>query len=123
MTHMSSAGTSGSAPPPPARASLPSRPSQIAARLDRTALIAGIAQRRMQLAELEAALAAACEAEAARHRSPGVRVENRATWDRPMWNRYLAAAAGLEPEYGPRMRRLCAEIERLQRLSDLPAAG
>jgi hypothetical protein len=40
-----------------------------------------------------------------------------------MQDRHLDAAAGLEPEYGPRMRRLYKEIARLQRLCDLPVAA
>jgi hypothetical protein len=39
-----------------------------------------------------------------------------------MWRRYLDAAARLEPHYGPPMRRL-QEIDRLQRLLDLPLAA
>ena len=48
-----------------------------------------------------------------------VQVHDRETWDRAMWDRYLRAAAGLEPEYGPRLRRLYQEIDQLGRLAEL----
>jgi len=65
---------------------------------------------------------AACEKEAARGRSSAIRVDDRETWDRPMWTRYLAAAARLEPGYGPEMRQLLREIDQLTRLIELPVA-
>ena len=51
-----------------------------------------------------------------------VRLDDRSTWDRGMWDRYLSTAAALEPDYMPQMLRLHAEIERLERISLLPAA-
>jgi hypothetical protein len=52
-----------------------------------------------------------------------VRIDDRATWDRPTWQRYLDAATRLEPDYGPPMRRLLQEIDQLTRLIDLPIAA
>ena len=63
-----------------------------------------------------------CEASAARSAPRNVRLDDRATWDRAMWNRYLSAATALESDYMPRMLRLHAEVERLERLLLLPAA-
>ncbi len=45
-----------------------------------------------------------------------------AGWDRAALQRYLAAAMRLEPDYGPRMRRLRQEIGQLERLKSLPVA-
>jgi hypothetical protein len=36
------------------------------------------------------------------------------------WQRYLVAAARLEPDYMPRMRRLQQDIDRFERLLTLP---
>ena len=47
-------------------------------------------------------------------------MRHRETWDRPTWNRYLAAAAALEGQYGPPMRRLLREIDQLERVLALP---
>ena len=91
--------------------------------LDRNHLVSGIVSRRGRLADLEAAMAASCEAAAIRGAPRAIRVDDRGTWDRAMWQRYLDAAARLEPDYGPLMRRLLQEIDRLQRLLDLPLAA
>lgn len=104
---------------PPSSALPPDGPRP---RLDRSGLLAGVARRRQELAELEAALVADCEAAAARGRTPQVRMDDRATWDRATWDRYLAAAARIEPQYGPRMRQLLRDIDRLARLTDLAVA-
>ena len=124
MTHVRPGGAGAaapstfvSAPPPNLRP-----PVRVTPRLDPEQIRYRIAQHRARLAELEGALVAACEAAAARHRASEVRVEDRATWDRPMWQRYLDAATVLEPEYGPRMRDLLRDIDRLERLLALPAA-
>jgi hypothetical protein len=47
----------------------------------------------------------------------------RTHWERTVWHRYLAAAMRLEPDYGPRIRRLCQEIGQLERLKTLPIAA
>lgn len=80
----------------------------------------GIADRRRRLLDLELAMVAACEAEAARGRSPGVWMHDRGTWDQPTWHRYLAAAAAVEHEFGPPMRQLHREIDQLERVLALP---
>ena len=67
-------------------------------------------------------MVAACENAAARGAARTVRLDDRATWDRAMWQRYLDAAARLEPDYGPAMRRLYLEIDQLERLLALPLA-
>ena len=68
------------------------------------------------------AMVAKCEARAAHGATPGVDIANRETWDRATWTRYLAAAAALEPEFGPAMRQLYREIDQLERLAALPLA-
>ena len=88
-------------------------------RLDCAGLRGGIARRRLALADLEAGLVTACERAAARGASRAVRIDDRATWDRATWQRYLDAATRLEPDYGPSMRRLLREIDQLMRLIDL----
>ena len=123
MTHVAPGGGTSA---PPAFLSLPSTtirsPAQTAPLLDRTQIRDRIAQHRALLAELESALVAACEAAAARHRTGAVSVDDRATWDRAMWQRYLDAATVLEPQYGPPMRDLLRDIDRLERLLTLPVA-
>ncbi len=103
------------------QAPMPDSPKQ--RHLDKHHLAVGITARRRQLAELESELVAACEAAAAKQAPRAVRLDDRATWDKPMWHRYLAAAARLEPEYGPAMRRLFQEIDQLGRLAELPLAA
>ena len=49
--------------------------------------------------------------------------DDRASWDRGAWQRYLDAAVRLEAGYGPRMRRLREDIARLERLLDLSVAA
>ena len=117
MTHLSPGGAATTAPP--TMISHPHRPST-GHHLDRNRLRQGISRRRQRLFDLEAALVAACEEEAARGRANTVRMDDRETWDRPMWARYLAAAARLEPGYGPEMRQLLREIDQLTRLTELP---
>nr|WP_294516543.1 hypothetical protein [uncultured Rhodopila sp.] len=125
MTTLTPAGAGTAAPPAMPCHRKPPAPGQFASapRLDRNHLVSGIASRRRRLADLEAAMAASCEAAAARGAPRGIRVDDRATWDRAMWQRYLDAAARLEPDYGPLMRLLLREIDRLQRLLDLPLAA
>ena len=81
----------------------------------------GIADRRRRLLDLELAMVATCEAQAARGRSPGVQMHDRETWDQPTWHRYLAAAAAVEQEFGPPMRQLHREIDQLERILALPS--
>ncbi len=103
---------------PPAMLSRPTAPPH---HLDGKGLRNGIAMRRQSLLDLEVAMVAACEAEAARGRTHGVRMDDRKTWDHATWTRYLAAAARLETNYGPPMR-LLREIDQLERVLALPLA-
>ena len=118
MTHLNPGGPGTAAPPTMiSRHHAPPSPN-----LDGKALHAGIASRRQSLLDLEAALVASCEMKAVRGRASSVRMDDRETWDRATWNRYLAAAAKLEPEYGPVMRKLLQEMGQLTRLAELPVA-
>lgn len=109
-------GTAGTAVPTRTHGHLPA-PAQPT--LSRAALRAGIDRHRETLAGLEAALAADCEAAAARGRSRHVDMQDRETWDQVTWDRYIDAAKRFEPDYGPRMRKLLNDIDRLTRLYDL----
>ena len=118
MTHLTPGGAGIAAPP-----SMLSRPHPPPAhQLDGKGLRDGIASRRQDLLDLEAAMVAACETAAARGRAHGVHMDDRETWDRATWTRYLAAAARLEPEFGPPMRRLLREIDQLERVLALSVA-
>lgn len=125
MTHLASGDAGAAALPTRLSTSHPTPPAsgQVHPHLDRDCLRAGIARRRQTLADLEAAMVAACEQAAARGAAGFVRIDDRATWDRAMWQRYLDAAARLEPDFGPRMRRLLLEIDQLTRLIELPIAA
>lgn len=90
--------------------------------LDRSRLREAIAARRQRLAEREADLVAACEKAVAHGAGRHICVDDRATWDRAAWNRYVRTATQLEPEFMPEMLRLISEIERLERLAALPAS-
>lgn len=85
---------------------------------DRAQLRTTIAEHRRQLAELEASLVAECEEAAVRGHRHRVDPQDRETWDRATWGRYLAAATRLEPRYGRRMVDLHRTIERLTRLAE-----
>jgi hypothetical protein len=81
-----------------------------------------IQDKRADIANLEADWAAASERAAARSVGGIGRLGERETWDRATWSRYLAAAAESQDLYLPRLRRLYAEVQRLERLQDpLPA--
>ena len=116
MTHM----TSGGGPPvalrtPDATAFPPS--------LDHGRLREAIAVRRQRLAECEADLVAACEKGVAHGAGRHIRLDDRTSWDRAAWNRYVETAARLEPEFMPEMLRLIRDIERLERLAALPVTS
>lgn len=87
---------------------------------DRPHLRQAIRDRRARLAAMETSMVAACEREAARGLAHGVRIDDRETWDKPTWDRYLAAAIRCEPAYMPAMLRILSEIEQLERLMQLP---
>ena len=116
MTYVTSGG--GPAGAPPALAATRFQPS-----LDRSRLREAIAVRRQRLAEREADLVAACERAVAHGAGRHIRVDDRATWDRAAWNRYIGTATRLEPKYMPEMLSLIKEIERLERLAALPVTS
>lgn len=118
MSHLNPRGVETAALPTMLSASQPAahKPAPPHRHLDRDHLRIGVAHRREMLAGLEMTMVTVCEAAAARSATRGVRIDDRATWDRPMWARYLDAAAQLEPEHGPPMRRLFREIDHLERL-------
>ena len=91
--------------------------------LDRNGLRAGVLARQRKLSNTENEMVAACEKAAERGAARAVRIDDRATWDHATWQRYLDAAARLEPEYGPKLRRLYQEIDQLSRLIALPLAA
>jgi hypothetical protein len=91
--------------------------------LDRSILRRGIAARRHRLAELETSMVDACERAAVRGACRNVRIDDCKTWDKATWQRYLEAAARLEPDYLPQMRRLLRDIDRFERLLTLPIAA
>ena len=84
--------------------------------IDRQRLRSIISDRRATLSALETEMVTKCEEAASRAAPRNVRLDDRSTWDRAMWDRYLSAAATLEPDFMPRMLRLHAEIERLERI-------
>ena len=116
MTHMTPRG----APPvaPPSLSATRFQPS-----LDRGRLREAVAVRRQRLAEREADLVAACEKAVAHGAGRHIRLDDRTTWDRAAWNRYVGTATDLEPEFMPEMLRLIRDIERLERLAALPTAS
>ena len=114
MSHLNPGGTGFAVLSPMLTRSMP--------RLDLKGLRDGITDRRRRLLDLELAMVAACETEAARGRAAGVQMHDRGTWDHPTWQRYLAAAAAVEHEYGPPMRQLYREIDQLERVMALPVA-
>ena len=118
MTEPSSRGaTLRIAPAMPSSAPVPQR------HLDRNILLHGIAAHRRRLAELETSMEDACERAAVRGACRKVRMHDHDTWDKVTWQRYLEAAARLEPDYMQKMRRLLREIDRFERLLTLPIAA
>jgi hypothetical protein len=77
--------------------------------------------KRATIARLETAWVAAAEADAAVGRSRDVRMDDRETWDRADWDRYLAAASKHEPDYLPRIKRRPGEITNIEKLLALPS--
>ena len=116
----------GSSPTPVPSAAI-GRSAQAAspfpAHLSREVLRLGVALRREALAKLEAEMVEACETAAGSGDPRTCAPDDRASWDRAAWRRYLDAAVRLEAGYGPRMRRLREDIARLERLLDLPVAA
>jgi hypothetical protein len=120
MTHIHPGGETR--PAPPMLAGIPARPRTMQG-FDRRRLRQAIMDKRAQLAALEMSMVAICEQDAARGLGHGVRIDDRDTWDKATWDRYLAAATCHEPEYMPAMFRILDEIERLKRLMSLPLAS
>jgi hypothetical protein len=116
MTHLSPAKAVHAVAPPISHAGSP-----VAPLIDNGAsLQRALARKRAHIAQLEAAWVVAAEADIARHLGQGIRVDNRATWDRTTWDRYLAAATAHEPNFQPRIMRLLREIESLERFLASP---
>ncbi len=117
MTHLSLAAPARDAPP---HASTP--PADFTALLgDRSRLRSALENKRISITMLESDWVAAAEADAAVGRGRTVRMDDRETWDRPTWDRYLAAASKYEPDYMPRIKRLLGEIDNLLKLLALPS--
>ena len=124
MSHLNPAGVSTAARPPNMFSGpSPERRGAQRRHLDRDGLRSGVATRQREIAEIENDMVAACERAAARGAAHIVRIDDRGTWDRDTWQRYLDAATKLEPEFGPRLRRLYQEIDRLNRLIAMPFAA
>ena len=122
MTHVTPGGGPQVAVPPLVSKPQAAAPAPVPS-LDRNRLREAIALRRRRLAEREADLVAACEKAVAHGAGRHIRLDDRTTWDRAAWNRYVGTATRLEPEFMPEMRHLIRDIERLERLAALPAAS
>ena len=121
MTHMTPGGGLPVASRTPAATKFqPSATARVLS-LDYRRLCEAIAVRRQRLAEREADLVAACEKAVAHGAARHIRVDDRATWDRAAWNRYVGTAMRLEPQFMPEILRLVGEIELLERLVALSA--
>jgi hypothetical protein len=121
MTHVIPVGANGAITDPPS-ASHPLPLTSLG--IDQGRLQISIASRREQIALIEADWVAASKRIAARNACHGIRVNDRETWDRPMWDRYLAAATDIQDSYLPRLHRLYDEVARLERLlMPLPASS
>ena len=125
MTHLNPSGAAHVRPATISTQLTTARPAGAATplRLDRDRLTGGVLARRRRLAAVEADMVAACERAAVHGATREVLIDDRETWDHATWNRYLAAAARLEPDYGPHLRRLYHEIDQLSRLIELPLAA
>src|SRR3954452_5879039 len=116
MTHLSPTAVRRA----PSPASLTARP--LPALLgDRSRLLEALATKRAEVASLEAAWVSASEADAARAGDRKIRMDDRSTWDKATWERYLAAAATHEPDFKPRIMRLLREIDNLEALLAMPS--
>ena len=84
-------------------------------RLNRAALASGMADRRVQLQEIETAMNQACEA-AVRRISPRSRTDARLGWSRHAWAIYIAQAVTQGRRHATELARLRREIEHLQHI-------
>lgn len=117
MTQILPAAAIRRASPPASTAS----PSFTALLGDRSRLRSALLVKRTAIARLETAWVAAAEADAAVGRNRAVHMDNRETWDRATWDRYLTAASKHEPDYMPRIKRLLGEIDNIEKLLALPS--
>jgi hypothetical protein len=69
--------------------------------LDRNRLREAIAVPRRRLAERETDLVAVCEKAVVQGAGHRIRVDDRTTWDRAVWNRYIDTAARLQSAFMP----------------------
>lgn len=116
MTHLSPAAT-GRRAVTPRLLSPDASPPLIG---NRTRLRDALAQKRAAVAALEARWVTASERDAARETNRHVRMDNRSTWDKATWSRYLAAAAAHEPDFMPQIARLLREIDSIETLLAMP---
>ncbi len=89
---------------------------------NRTALRDALAAKRATMAALEAEWVSASETDLRRNATGRIRIDDRGTWDKITWDRYLTAATAHEPDYKPRIMRLLREISSLEALLQMPAA-
>ena len=117
MTRLSPTVTARRALPPASAAP----PAFTALLGDRSRLRSALQDKRATIARLEAAWVAAAEVDAIAGHTRAVRMDNRESWDRATWDRYLTAASQREPEFMPRIRRLLAEMTSIEKLLALPS--
>ncbi len=79
-------------------------------------LRSALTDKRILIARIEAAWVATAETAITKHLPKHVRIGDRATWDGETYKRYMAEAERIEPKFKPRLRRLLAEIDNLERL-------
>lgn len=84
--------------------------------LDRTALAAGAAARRVRLQEIEASMDQACEA-AVRRKFAHQQAGSREAWDRLAWNVYVDEATRQAGLHIREMTALTRDIQRLEHLA------
>ncbi|MDE1905126.1 MAG: hypothetical protein KGH75_01565 [Rhodospirillales bacterium] len=105
-------------PAPPATFS----PRHVPMGIDPHRIHDAILDKRGEIAALELEWSSASERAAARAAGGVARLGDRETWDRATWDRYLSAASDCQDTYLPRLRRLYAEVSRLELLANpLPA--
>jgi hypothetical protein len=98
MTHMTPGGDSPVSSQTPAT-------TVFQQSLDRNRLREAIGVRSQRLAKREADLVAACEKAVAHGAGRHIRLDDRTTWDRAAWNRYIEIATRLEPAFMPDLFR------------------
>lgn len=81
-----------------------------------------LAKKQALIRRVEADWVADAERETARHIPKHVQIDDRSTWDGPTFARYMSEAERIEPSFKPRLRRLLAEVDALERLLSPSAA-